>query len=185
MWVICSLDESRILGRRESKANTFSLWVGGGPGYTAQEDLKSINRYNMGEGTMIRVWFFHSCIPRPSLVLICSFVLGSPHSSLSLILGPVLWPFLIPCLCLTICISPFPGIWESSLKGKGVMITLASSGCTGASWGSGFPLPALCQGAFTAGDESPRNDMVACFSIVWVLAREYCCQTITWRFVVF
>ena len=38
----------------------------------------SINSYNMGEGRMIRVWFFHSCIPRPSLV-ICSFVLGSPH----------------------------------------------------------------------------------------------------------
>ena len=30
------------------------------------------------EGRMIRVWFFHSCIPRPSLV-ICSFILGSPH----------------------------------------------------------------------------------------------------------
>ena len=145
----------------------------------------SINSYSKGKGRMIRVWFFHSCIPRPSLVLICSFVLGSPHSSLSLILGPVLWPFLIPCLCLTIYISPFPGIWESSLKGKGVMITLASSGCTGASWGSGFPLPALCQGAFTAGDESPRNDMVACFSIVWVLAREHSCCTTTWRFVIF
>ena len=48
MWVICSLDESRILGRRESKANTFSLWVGGGPGYTAQEDLTFINSYHGG-----------------------------------------------------------------------------------------------------------------------------------------
>ena len=46
------------------------------------------------------------------------------------------------------------------------MTALASSGCTGALWGSGFPLPALCQGAFTAGDESPWNDKVTCFSIV-------------------
>ena len=46
------------------------------------------------------------------------------------------------------------------------MTALASSGCTGASWGSGFPLPALCQGAFTAGDESLWNDKVTCFSIV-------------------
>ena len=59
----------------------YAYWVGGrvrqipspyGPGgetgYTAQEDLKSISRHTMGEGRMIRVWFFHSCIPRPSLV---------------------------------------------------------------------------------------------------------------------
>ena len=65
------------------------------------------------------------------------------------------------------------------------MTTLASSGYTGVSWGSGFPLPALCQGAFMEGDESPWNDKGACFSIVWVLARKYSCQIITWRFVVF
>ena len=63
------------------------------------------------------------------------------------------------------------------------MTALASLGCTGAPWGSGFPLPVLCQDVFTEADESPWNDKVACFSIVWVLAREY--QTITWRFVVF
>ena len=65
------------------------------------------------------------------------------------------------------------------------MTTLASSGYTGVSWGSGFPLPALCQGAFMEGDESPWNDKVACFSIVWMLAKKYSCQIITWRFVVF
>jgi len=43
--------------------------VGGETGYAAQEDLKSINSYNMGEARMIRVWFFCSYIPRPSLVL--------------------------------------------------------------------------------------------------------------------
>ena len=42
------MDESCILGRRESKANTFSLWVGGEPGYTAQEDLTFINSYHGG-----------------------------------------------------------------------------------------------------------------------------------------
>ena len=48
------------------------------------------------------------------------------------------------------------------------MTTLASSGCTGPSWGSGFPLPALCQGASMEGDESSWNDKVTCFSIVYV-----------------
>ena len=50
------------------------------------------------------------------------------------------------------------------------MTTLVSSG-SGASWGSGFSLPAFCQGAFMEGEESPWNNKVACFSIVWVLAR--------------
>ena len=40
--------------------------VGGETGYTAQEDLKSINSDNMGEGRRIR--FFHSCVPRSSLI---------------------------------------------------------------------------------------------------------------------
>ena len=43
--------------------------IGGETGYTAREDLKSVNSYNRGEGRTVRVWFFHSCIPRPSLVL--------------------------------------------------------------------------------------------------------------------
>ena len=67
------MDEAQILG----KANTFSLCgVGGETGYTAQEDLKSINSYNMGEERMIRVWFFCSCIPRPALVLSALLSLG-------------------------------------------------------------------------------------------------------------
>ena len=142
----------------------------------------------MGEGRTRRVWFFRFRLPRPSLVQSALLSLGYhiPLSlSLSLFLGPILWPLLIPCSSLTIYLFPFSGIWEPSLKGKGAMTTLASLGCTGASWGSGFPLPALCQDAFTKGDESPWNDKEACFSIVWVLAREYSCQTITWRFVVF
>ena len=44
-------------------------WVGGEMGYTAQEDLKSIDSYNMGERRAIRVQFFCSCISRTSLVL--------------------------------------------------------------------------------------------------------------------
>ena len=32
--------------------------VGGETGYTAQEDLESINSYNTGKGRTIRVWFF-------------------------------------------------------------------------------------------------------------------------------
>ena len=68
------------------------------------------------------------------------------------------WSLLIPCSCLTVYLFPFSGIWEPSLRGKGAMTALAFSGCTGASWGFGFPLSALCQGAITEGDESPWND---------------------------
>ena len=53
----------RYTGWGTSKANTFSLW-----GRTGDRLYCSINSYNMGEGRT-RVWFFHSCIPRPSLVL--------------------------------------------------------------------------------------------------------------------
>ena len=115
---------------------------------------------------MISVWFFCSCIPRPSLVLSAVFILESLHPSLSLFLGPILWPLLIAFSCLTVYLFFFSGIWEPSLRGKGAMTALASSGCTGVSWGFGFPLPALCQGALTEGDESPWNDKVTCFSIV-------------------
>ena len=48
----------------------------------------------------------------------------------------------------------------------------------------GLSSPALCQGAFMEGDESPQKDKAACFSIVWVLARDCSCTT-TWKFVVF
>ena len=125
--------------------------------------------------------FLHS---KTLLGFICSFVLGSPYSSLSLFLGSVLWPLLIPCSCLTIYLFPFSGIWEPSLKGKGAM-TAVTSGCTGALWGSGFPLPALCPGTFTEGNESSWNAKVTCLSIIWVFVREYSCCTTTWRFVVF
>ena len=120
--------------------------------------------------------FLHS---KTLLGFICSFVLGSTHSSLSLFLGPILWPLLIPCSCLTIYLFPFSGIWEPSVRGKGAMTALTSSGCTGVSWGSGFPLRALHQGAVMEGEERPWNDKVTCFSIVWLLVREYSCRTTT------
>jgi len=66
--------------------------------------------------------FLHS---KMLLGFTCSFALGSPHSSLSLFLRPVLWPLWIPCSCLTIYLFPFSDIWEPSLKGKGVMTTQA------------------------------------------------------------
>ena len=69
LWVICWLDE---VGK--SKANAFSLWVGGETGYTAQEDLKLFNSYNMGEGRTIRVCFFlflHSKALLVSLLFFC------------------------------------------------------------------------------------------------------------------
>ena len=74
--VIFWLDEARILGGGRVRQIPSPSGVGGETGSTAQEDLKSINSYNVGAGKTIRVWFFHSCIPRPSLVLSALFSLG-------------------------------------------------------------------------------------------------------------
>ena len=67
--VICWLDEACILDGGRVRQIPSSYGIGGETGYAARENLKSINSYNMGEGRTIRVWFFYSCIPRPSLVL--------------------------------------------------------------------------------------------------------------------
>ena len=69
------------LGEGRLRQITSPYGVGGETDYTAQEDLKSVNSYNRGEGRTLRVWFFHSCIPRPSLVLSALSILGSPHIS--------------------------------------------------------------------------------------------------------
>ena len=114
-------------GCRRSRANTSSLW-----GRRGDRSHCSINSYNVGEGRTRRVWFFHFRLPRPSLVQSALSSLGYHIPlSLSLFLGPILWPLLLPCSSLTIYLFPFSGIWEPSLKGKGAMTTLASFGCTG------------------------------------------------------
>ena len=115
---------------------------------------------------MIRVCFFYFCIPRPSLVLSALSSLGH-HIPPSLYFQGQFFPFHTLLMSNYLPIS-FSGICEPSLRGKGAMTTLASSRCTGPSCGSGFPLPALCQGAFMEGDESPWNVKVTCFSIVQV-----------------
>ena len=63
-------------GRGRVRQISSPSGLGGETGYTAQKDLKSINNYNMGEGKMKRVCFFHSCIPRPPLVLSALLSLG-------------------------------------------------------------------------------------------------------------
>ena len=72
-------------------------------------------------------------------------------------------------LLVSVYLFPFSGIWEPSLRGKGAMTTLDSSGFTGASWGSGVPLSALCQDAFMEGDKSLWNDKV------WLVSALYRC----------
>ena len=57
--------------------------VGGETVYAAQEDLKSINSYNMGEGKMLRGLVFPFLHSETLLGFIYSFVPGSPHTSLS------------------------------------------------------------------------------------------------------
>ena len=111
--------------------------VRGETGYAAQEDLKSINSYKKREGKTTRVWFFHSCIARPSLVSSALLSLGHhiPPSHISRANSLASFDTLL----VSVYLFPFSGIWEPSLRGKGAMTTLASSGCTGASWGSGFP----------------------------------------------
>ena len=66
--VIFRLDEAHTLSGGRVRQIPSPCGIGGETGYTSQEDLKSINSYNIGEGRMIRVWFFCSCLPRPSLI---------------------------------------------------------------------------------------------------------------------
>lgn len=56
-------------GRERVRQISSPSGLGGETAYTAQEDPKFINNYNMGERRVIRVWFFSFYIPRPSLVL--------------------------------------------------------------------------------------------------------------------
>ena len=95
-WGICWLDEAHIRSGGRVRQIPSPYGGGGEAGYTAQEDLKSINSYNTGEGRMIGVWFSHSCIPRPSLVLSVLSSLGN-HSCFPPFLYR--WPtFLFVCM---------------------------------------------------------------------------------------
>ena len=62
-------------------------WSSRGERLHCSEDLKPISSYNMGEGGMIRVWFFRSCIPRPTLV--SSALLSLGHHGDQTTQGPV------------------------------------------------------------------------------------------------
>ena len=128
------MDEAHILGGGKSKQIPSLCGEGGETGYTAQEDLKSINSYNMGEGRMIGVWFFYSWIPRLSLVLSAFLSLG--HQ-------------IPPSIVKVDSLAPFGTLLRplgTQSQGKRDDDHLASSGCTGESWGSGISMPALCQG---------------------------------------
>ena len=159
----------------KSRANTFSLW-----GRRGDRLYCSINSYNMGEGRMIRVWFFWFQDPPWFYLLFYPWV--TTLLPLFIFRASSLAPFdtLLMSNYLPISLLRHLGTQSQGKRGddhsgffrlyRGVV---------------GLWVPFVCSlsGAFTEGDESPWNDKVACFSIVWVLAREYC-QTITWRFVV-
>ena len=85
LQVICWLDEAGILsgGWGQVWQRPSPYGVGGETCYTAQEDLKFLNPYNVGEGRTVRVWFFSSYIPGSSLVLASLPSLGQ-HIPLSL-----------------------------------------------------------------------------------------------------
>ena len=51
------MDEAPILGGRRVRKTFSAYGVGGEPVYTAEEDLKSTNSYNMGERKLLRVLF--------------------------------------------------------------------------------------------------------------------------------
>ena len=69
MLVICWLDEACILGGGRIGQIPSPYGVGGETDYTVSLIVT----------TWGRVWLFCSYIPRPYLVFICSFFLGSPQ----------------------------------------------------------------------------------------------------------
>ena len=96
----------------------------------------------------------------------CGLGPGSAFSSL-LINGPNLWPFNTLLMSNFLPITVL-GHWDLGDWGKGkISFRLLQAGqghC-----GSWDPMPNLCQGAFTEGDESLKDDKVAGSSIVCVL----------------
>ena len=84
LWVLCGLDEACILSGGRVRQIPSPRGVGGETGYTAQGDLKPFKLKNMGVEKTIRVWFFCSCIPRPSLVLPAHLSLGHHKGYLTL-----------------------------------------------------------------------------------------------------
>ena len=66
----------RVEGRIRQIPSPYG--VGGEPGYTAQEDLKSISRYH-GGGKDDKGLVFLFLQSKTSLVFFCSFVFGLPQ----------------------------------------------------------------------------------------------------------
>ena len=54
------MDEAPILGGGRVRKILSPYGVGGETVYNAEKDLKSINSYNMGEGTMLSVFFIRA-----------------------------------------------------------------------------------------------------------------------------
>ena len=103
-------------------------WVGGETGCAAQEHLKSVSSYTMGEGRTIRVWFsFLYSVPPLFSLLFRPWV--STFLPLFIFRANSFAPF--DTLLTPIYLCPFSGIWEPGLRGKGAMTALASSGCRG------------------------------------------------------
>ena len=74
-------------GRRELDTTEWLNWTEWGR--RGHRLYCSINSYNVGEGRTIRVWFFHSCITRPSLVLSALSSLGHHNSKYTLFTDPL------------------------------------------------------------------------------------------------
>ena len=119
------LDEKGVQRVRQ-RPSPYGL--GGETGCTAQEHLKSVSSYTMGEGRMIRVWF--SFLYSFPLGFLCSSVLGSPPSSLSIFRANSLAPFDMLLMSNDLPISLLRHLGARS-QGKGAMAALASSGCRG------------------------------------------------------
>ena len=146
--------------------------------------MKSINSYNMGGRRTIRVCFFVPAFQDPPRFYLLFRPWVTTFLPLFIFRANSLATFdtLLMSNCLPISLLRHLGTQSQGKRGND------HTGCFRlyrVSWGSGFPLSALCQDAFTEGDESSWNDKVTCFSIIWVLVREYACGTTTWRFVVF
>ena len=137
-------------GWGKSRANTSFLW-----GRRGDRSYRLINSYNVEEGRTVRVCFSVPALQDPPWFSL----LFRPCVTTFRFLGP-----LDALLMSRYLHTSLLRHWGTQSQRKRAKTTLAS-------WGSGLPLPVLCQDAFMEGDESPWNDTVACFSIVWVLAR--------------
>ena len=95
----------------------------------------------------------------------------------------ILWPYWIPCSCLSICLAPSQAFGNPFRKEKG---RRSFSGCLllgGGIVGPWVPVACSLPGCTWWGGGTPWTVMAACLSVVQVFTGRYSCCITIWKFI--